>query len=140
MTIIDAIVKVLTENTEGLTTKEIYEKILENKYYEFGAKDPIGVVAIQLKRFSEGQKISNPSQVRYFSVEQNGKEKIYKLKHCKGEVMGETRSFKHIKTTIGGIDIYTFPMSGLAGRYVWCGYCRNVCGSGYGNSNQGQHP
>ena len=53
MTITDAIIKVLTKNTEGLTAKEIYEKILENKFYEFGAKDPIGVVSVQLKRFSE---------------------------------------------------------------------------------------
>ena len=51
MTITDAIIKVLTKNTEGLTAKEIYEKILENKFYEFGAKDPIGVVSVQLKRF-----------------------------------------------------------------------------------------
>ena len=53
----------------------------------------------------------NPSLVKCFSVEQMGKEKIYKLKHCKGEVMGETKIFKHIKTTINGIDIYTFPMT-----------------------------
>lgn len=33
MTITDAIIKVLTENTEGLTAKEIYEKILENKNF-----------------------------------------------------------------------------------------------------------
>lgn len=111
MTITDAIIKVLTENTEGLTAKEIYEKILENKLYEFGAKDPIGVVSVQLKRFCEGTKISNPSLVKCFSVEQMGKEKIYKLKHSKGEVMGETKIFKHIKTTINGIDIYTFPMT-----------------------------
>ena len=84
MTITDAIVKVLTENVEGLTVKEIYGKILENKYYEFGAKDPMGVVSVQLKRFCEGAKISNPSLIRCFSVEQKGQEKIYKLKHCKG--------------------------------------------------------
>ncbi len=53
----------------------------------------------------------NPSLVKCFSVEQMGKEKIYKLKHCKGEVMGETKIFKHIKTTINGIDIYTFLMT-----------------------------
>lgn len=111
MTISDAIVKVLTENEEGLTVKGIYEKILENRYYEFGAKDPIGVVSVQLKRFCEGVKISNPSLIRCFSVEQKGKEKTYKLKHCKGEVMGETKIFKHIKTTINGIDIYTFTMT-----------------------------
>lgn len=111
MTITDAIVKVLTDNTQGLTVKEIYEKITENKYYEFGAKDPIGVVSVQLKRFCDGQKISNPSMIRYFSVEHKGKEKTYRLKHCKGEIMGEVKSFKYIKTTINNIDIYTLPMT-----------------------------
>lgn len=111
MTITDAIMKVLTEHPDGLTAKQIYEKIQERGYYEFGAKDPAGVVAIQLKRFCDGQTISNPSLFKCFVCEQVGKEKIYRLKHYKGEIMGETKRFRHIKTTINNIDIYTFSMT-----------------------------
>ena len=45
MTIADAIKKVLEKYPEGLTDKAIYEKIIENGYYEFGAQEPIKVVA-----------------------------------------------------------------------------------------------
>lgn len=111
MTITDAIVKVLMENSKGLTAKQIYEKIVEKKYYNFGAKNPVGVVSIQLNRFCDGQQISNPAIDRCFVVEQVGKNKIYRLKHCRGEIMGENKIFKHIKTIISGIEIYTFSMT-----------------------------
>ena len=111
MTITDAIIRVLEKVPEGLTVAEIYSKIVEQDYYNFGAEDPKGVVAIQLKRYCEGQKISNPSSVKYFISEGTGKKQIFKLKHYKGESMGELKVFKHIKTTISGIDIYTFPMT-----------------------------
>lgn len=111
MTIVDAIIKVLEKFPEGLTLEEIYDQIIKQDYYTFGAEDPKGVVLIQLKRFCEGQKISNPASIKYFISEGTGRGRIFKLKYCKGESMGELKVFKHVKTTISGIDIYTFPMT-----------------------------
>ena len=41
MTITDAVIKVLENEDEGLTLQQIYDKIIENNYYEFGAKKPL---------------------------------------------------------------------------------------------------
>ena len=110
MTITDAIVKVLTENVEGLTVKEIYQKILENRYYEFGAKDPIGVVSVQLKRFCEGTNISNPSILKLFVSFQQGNLQKYKLNRKQGETMGTTVGYNYIKTVVNDVEIFTFVM------------------------------
>lgn len=40
MTIVEAIKCVLGNTPEGLTTKEIYDEIIERKLYSFGAKNP----------------------------------------------------------------------------------------------------
>lgn len=47
MTIVEAIKCVLGNTPEGLTTKEIYDEIIERKLYSFGAKNPLGVVPAQ---------------------------------------------------------------------------------------------
>lgn len=39
MTIVEAIKFVLGNAPEGLTTKEIYDEIIERKLYSFGAKN-----------------------------------------------------------------------------------------------------
>lgn len=57
MTIADAIKKVLEKYPEGLTDKAIYEKIIENGYYEFGAQEPIKVVAVELEHVDTKVKI-----------------------------------------------------------------------------------
>ena len=50
MTIVEAIKTVLKEAPEGLTAKEIYDEIIRNKFYNFGAKNPLGVVNSQIRR------------------------------------------------------------------------------------------
>lgn len=54
MTIIDAVIKVL-ENEEGLTLQQIYDKIIENNYYEFSAKKPLDALRIQIMRYCEAK-------------------------------------------------------------------------------------
>ena len=44
MTIIEAIKDVLKNEPKGLSSAEIYQKIIENNLYQFGAKNPVGVV------------------------------------------------------------------------------------------------
>jgi|HubBroStandDraft_6_1064221.scaffolds.fasta_scaffold957339_1 hypothetical protein len=43
-TILDAVVQVLGTDPKGATAKQIYDRIVEGRLYEFRAKDPIGVV------------------------------------------------------------------------------------------------
>ena len=43
MTFIEASVKVLQEYPSGLSSKEIFEQIIANGYYAFGAQDLEGV-------------------------------------------------------------------------------------------------
>lgn len=81
MTITEAIIKVLQQNPQGLTSKEIYNEIVKNEFYDFGAQDPTSVVTVQLKRSCEGIKISNATPIKYFTVEKDEKgNSIYNLK------------------------------------------------------------
>lgn len=50
MTIVQAIQTVLKDAPEGLTANEIYQSIIRDNLYKFGAKDPVGVVNNQLRR------------------------------------------------------------------------------------------
>lgn len=111
MTIADAIKKVLEKYPEGLTDKAIYEKIIENGYYEFGAQEPIKVVAVELKRHCEGQTISNASSNKCFVVELNENKKLYRLKYVRGQVMGEAKKYACSTAVINGVTIYTFTMT-----------------------------
>ena len=43
MRIIDAVIIVLKENG-SLTSKEVYEKIIEKRLYTFGAKNPLRTI------------------------------------------------------------------------------------------------
>lgn len=112
MTITDAIIKVLNLYPDGLTVKQIYDEIIANKLYEFGAEDPVNVVTIQIKRYCENVKISNPSPIKYFSVvKKKGDVDIYKIKSRGIQEMGVFKKFKYIKSSINGVDIFTFTMS-----------------------------
>ncbi|MCR8722652.1 winged helix-turn-helix domain-containing protein, partial [Pseudomonas syringae] len=54
MTIVGAIQKVLSESGRALTHKEIYECIISNRYYEFGAKDPLSIVRNKVRKHCVG--------------------------------------------------------------------------------------
>ena len=54
MTIVEAIKHVLNDNVSGLTSKQIYEEIIRQKLYSFGAENPVGVVNAQLRRRCNG--------------------------------------------------------------------------------------
>ncbi|MBQ8014877.1 MAG: hypothetical protein IJ264_01670 [Clostridia bacterium] len=41
MTIVDAIVTILSNSKKGMTSKEIYKEIVDNSLYSFGAKEPV---------------------------------------------------------------------------------------------------
>lgn len=53
-TIKDAIIKVLNEKNEPMIAKEIYQTIVDKGYYQFGAKNPTGIVSGVLREHSIG--------------------------------------------------------------------------------------
>lgn len=68
MTIVEAIKTVLKETTEGMTAKEIYDKIVENKFYSFGAKNPVQVVNSQIRRRCKGLEFPTAYPTKAFEI------------------------------------------------------------------------
>ena len=68
MTIVEAIIHVLNDNSSGLTVKEIYSKIIESNLYSFGARDPIGVVNSQIRRSCLGIDFPSARPTKLFKV------------------------------------------------------------------------
>ncbi len=77
MRIIDAVVIVLKENG-SLTSKEVYEKIVEKGLYTFGAKNPLNVVNSKIRCHCEGLDFPSASPVKYFKIiGKKGKHDLY---------------------------------------------------------------
>lgn len=69
MTIIEAIKEVLACEEVGLTSNSIYEKIIENKLYSFGAKDPKAIVNGIIRKHCLGIEFPTASPVKHFKVD-----------------------------------------------------------------------
>lgn len=70
MTIIDAISCALRDIGRPCTYQEIYDHIVENEYYSFGAKSPVAVVRVKLRLHSDNVDIlSGKGKVKYFHSE-----------------------------------------------------------------------
>ncbi len=110
MTIIDAVKKVLENEEEGLSLQQIYDKIVSNGYYEFGAKDPLDAVRIQIMRYCEDKVISYASDNKVFISEKKDGVEVFMLKYKRGQVMDINKKYKYISTEINGITIYTLVM------------------------------
>lgn len=108
MTIIEAIKKILLKETDGLTSKEIYEKIIEDDLYVFGAKDPKAIVNGIIRKHCLGIDFPTASPVKYFKVvKQVGHcnyyllnasvdkaSSIYEIKNNEKELLPEERMMK----------------------------------------------
>lgn len=68
MTIIEAIKLILTDEKVGLTSREIYEKILNKNLYSFGAKDPKSIVNGMIRKHCLGIEFPTASPVKHFRV------------------------------------------------------------------------
>lgn len=68
MTIIEAIKEVLLDEEIGLTSKNIYEKIIERNLYCFGAKDPKGIVNGIIRKHCLGIDFPTASPVKHFKI------------------------------------------------------------------------
>lgn len=77
MTIIEAVTKVLINHPEGLTSKEIYQKIVDENLYYFLAKNPKGVVNSTLRRHCYGIDFPTASWSKYFVLVNKGDAQNY---------------------------------------------------------------
>lgn len=66
MTIIEAIVHTLRENGKALSHKEIFDYIVNNGYYSFGAKDPVSVVRGEIRKHCYGIDFPSASPKKIF--------------------------------------------------------------------------
>ena len=68
MTIVEAVIKVLIGSNRPMTSKEVYDEIIEQQLYVFGAKDPIHVVDQQIRRSCVGLEFPTSTKVKRFEI------------------------------------------------------------------------
>ena len=68
MTIIEAIKQVLSQNTSGLTSQKIYDKIIEQNLYVFGAQKPVAVVNGEIRRRCSGLEFPTALPIKLFEI------------------------------------------------------------------------
>ena len=66
MTIVESIKCVLQQNNDGLTSKQIYDEIIRQGLYSFGAENPVGVVNAQLRRRCIGLDFPTAYPIKFF--------------------------------------------------------------------------
>ena len=80
MTIIEAIKQVLNMADTGLTSRQIYDLIIENHLYEFPAANPPAVVNGMIRRHCSGLDFPSANLMKYFKiVGYKGKKPLYAL-------------------------------------------------------------
>lgn len=80
MTIVEAIKKVLIGSEQGLPYPDIYQKIIDQKLYTFGAKDPKAIVRSKLRQHCYGTDYPSASPTKHFiSDGGKGKKALYKI-------------------------------------------------------------
>lgn len=80
ITIVDAIKNVLQDSSEGMTSQEIYNKIVERKLYTFGAKTPEAAVHAKLRVYCRDLDFPSSSPTKYFYLKKRiGKTNYYAL-------------------------------------------------------------
>lgn len=68
MTIVESIKYVLMQNSDGLTSKQIYNEIVRQNLYSFGARNPAGVVNGELRRRCIGLDFPTAYPVKSFEI------------------------------------------------------------------------
>jgi hypothetical protein len=80
LTIKEAVISVLENEQHGLTPKQIYNKIVENHLYSFGAKNPKAIVCDEISRACENSNRTVRASKNYFRFEINSDgKKVYFL-------------------------------------------------------------
>ena len=68
MTIIEAIKTILSQSTVGLTSQEIYNRIIEQNLYTFGAQKPVAVVNGEIRRRCSGLEFPTALPIKLFEI------------------------------------------------------------------------
>lgn len=68
MTMIEAAKKVLFDNPEGMSLKQIYDAIIENEYYTFGAQKPFAVFSSKFRNYVYGLDFKSASKNKFFKM------------------------------------------------------------------------
>ena len=99
MTIIEAIKTVLQDEPNGLTSYDIYEKIIEQSLYQFGAKNPVGVVNGEIRRHCMGLDFPTALPIKHFAiVGKEGKKLKFiianntEIKNSNQEIVNQTKT------------------------------------------------
>ena len=71
-TIVGAIKLVLQASNTSMTPRAIFDEIIRNNYYKFGAQDPFGVMRSELRTHSEGIDFPTASSRKFFKYLQDG--------------------------------------------------------------------
>jgi len=80
MTIVECIKCVLSNSDCAMSAKEIYEEIVQQGLYSFGAQDPVGVVNAQIRRRCVGLDFPTAYPIKIFKIDhQDGKHSKYCL-------------------------------------------------------------
>lgn len=77
MTITEAIIEVLKDRTDGCTAEEIYNLIAAKKLYTFGAKSPISVIKIEIRRQCLGINFPTAYNRKLFRLVKTEEKKSY---------------------------------------------------------------
>ncbi|MBE6869154.1 MAG: restriction endonuclease [Ruminococcus albus] len=68
MTIVEAIKTILKNHEEGLTAEEIYNHIIQNNLYKFGAMSPVSVVNSQIRCRCKGIDFPSAHNLKIFKI------------------------------------------------------------------------
>lgn len=68
MTIIESIKCILQQNSDGLTAKQVYDEIVHQGLYSFGAENPVAVVNSQLRRRCIGLDFPTAYPIKAFEI------------------------------------------------------------------------
>lgn len=80
LTIKEAIIRVLENELHGMTAEQIYNKIIAEELYSFGAQNPQNVVRVELERACEKTNYTVRASKNCFRFERNQKgDKVYFL-------------------------------------------------------------
>ena len=80
MTILEAIKQVLSQHKAGLTAQEVYDEIISQGLYNFGAQQPVSVVNSQMRRRCLGLDFPTAFPVKVFEiVDYKGKKPCFAL-------------------------------------------------------------
>ena len=68
MTIVESIKCILQQNSDGLTAKQVYDEIVREGLYSFGAENPVAVVNGQLRRRCAGLDFPTAYPIKLFEI------------------------------------------------------------------------